>query len=99
VKVSPRSNRLAAGDGLIENIAEGVRPNGEAEAEYGKPLIFQIANPERLLTVQEVADWLRVKPAWVRAHANGNRKPKLPSVKLGAHRRFRREAVARFIEE
>ena len=50
-----------------------------------------------LLTVEEVAKWLRVTPAWVRAHANGNRAPKLPSLKLGAHRRFRREAVEEFL--
>jgi excisionase family DNA binding protein len=74
-------------------------PEGaKVQAEHRKTLPFQSA-PEPLLTVQEVADWLRVKPAWVRAHANGNRKPKLPSVKLGAYRRFRREDVARFLEE
>jgi hypothetical protein len=43
---------------------------------------------EELLTPEEVATWLRVSPAWVRAHANGNRQPKLPSLKVGAFRRF-----------
>jgi hypothetical protein len=41
------------------------------------------------LTVQEVAQWLRVPPSWVRAHASGLRRPKLPSEKLGKYVRFR----------
>lgn len=48
---------------------------------------------EEFMTISEVAELFRVTPAWVRAHANGNRNPKLPSVKFGKHRRFRREAV------
>jgi Helix-turn-helix domain len=54
---------------------------------------------ERLLTVEEVAAWLRVEPAWVRAHANGSREPKLPSLKVGAFCRFRRQDIQRFLEE
>jgi hypothetical protein len=54
---------------------------------------------EKLLTVEDVAAWLRVKPAWVRAHANGNRKPKLPSLKVGAFRRFRIKDIQGFLEE
>lgn len=50
------------------------------------------------LTVEDVAKWLKVKPEWVRAHANGNRKPKLPSVKLGRFRRFDRDQVQKFLE-
>ncbi|MGI9069738.1 MAG: helix-turn-helix domain-containing protein [Bryobacteraceae bacterium] len=55
--------------------------------------------PESLLTVEEVAIWLRVRPAWVRAHANSNRRPKLPSLKVGAFRRFRRQDILKFLEE
>jgi len=54
---------------------------------------------EELLTPKEVADWLRVKPGWVTAHANGSRAPRLPSVKIGKHWRFRREDVLLFIEQ
>lgn len=54
---------------------------------------------EKLLTVEEVAAWLRVKPSWVRAHANGNRRPQIRSVKLGAHVRFRAEDVQHLIDE
>ena len=54
---------------------------------------------ERLLTVEEVAEWLKVEPAWVRAHASGNRLPMLPSLKMGRYRRFRRPDIERFIED
>jgi excisionase family DNA binding protein len=50
------------------------------------------------ITVHDVAEILKVTPAWVRAHANGNRKPTLPSVKVGKHRRFRKEAIQEFMK-
>lgn len=50
-----------------------------------------------VLTVEQVAAWLQVTPAWVRAHANGNRSPKLPAIKLGKHVRFRRADVEDFL--
>jgi excisionase family DNA binding protein len=48
------------------------------------------------MTVEEVADYLKVTPAWVRAHSNGNRQPTLPSAKFGKHRRFRRAAIREY---
>jgi helix-turn-helix protein len=54
---------------------------------------------EELLTPEDVATWLKVKPAWVRAHANGNRKPELPSLKMGAFRRFRHQDILKFLEQ
>jgi hypothetical protein len=60
---------------------------------------IETAPGEELLTPEEVATWLRVKPAWVRAHANGNRKPKLPSLKMGAFLRFRRQDILEFLEQ
>lgn len=59
----------------------------------------EVAIAEKLLTVEEVAEWLDVKPAWVRAHASGNRSPKLPSVKMGMYRRFLRREVQKFIDD
>jgi excisionase family DNA binding protein len=52
-----------------------------------------------LLTVEEVADWLGVSATWVLAHANGTRRPDLPSVKLGKLVRFQREQIEKFIQE
>ena len=46
-----------------------------------------------ILTVAEVAAWLRVTPDWVRAHANKNRRPYVPGFKAGKYVRFRRGAV------
>ena len=57
------------------------------------------AKPDSLLTVEEVARWLCVSPAWVRAHSNGNRRPHLRCVKLGKSVRFRREAIEHFLLE
>lgn len=57
------------------------------------------ASPARLLTVAEVAEWLCCSAGWVRAHASGARRPKLPSVKMGGAVRFRREAIEKFISD
>lgn len=61
--------------------------------------MLELARAEKLMTVEEVAAWLCVKPAWVRAHANNSRKPKLPSLKVGAFRRFRRQDILKWLEE
>lgn len=52
-----------------------------------------------VLTVEEVAVWLRVTPAWVRSHANRNRRPHLPAFKAGKYIRFKRGAVRQAIEK
>ncbi len=46
--------------------------------------------PEPLLSVQDVADWLNVKPSWVFDHHGVDG---LPSVTVGRHVRFRRGDV------
>jgi excisionase family DNA binding protein len=53
----------------------------------------------QLLSTEDVAKWLQVSKAWVTSHANGNRRPSLPSVKLGKCVRFRREDIERFIQQ
>jgi len=53
----------------------------------------------RLLSADEVAQLLGVSRAFVLAHSNGNRRPKLPSVKLGKLVKFQAEAIEKFIEE
>lgn len=52
-----------------------------------------------VLTVEEVAKWLRVSGAWVRSHANRNRRPHLPAFKAGKYIRFKRGAVRQAIEK
>jgi hypothetical protein len=81
----------------IRNIA-----HPDATHLYGKPLYRRnVADlpKDAILEGEEVADWLRVKPAWVRAHANGNRRPLLPSLKVGKFRRFIKGDVIRFLRE
>jgi excisionase family DNA binding protein len=50
-----------------------------------------------LLTTSEVAEMLRVSRGWVTQHANGTRRPMLPSVRLGRAVRFNRADVLSFI--
>jgi predicted DNA-binding transcriptional regulator AlpA len=56
---------------------------------------------ERLLTAREVASILGVSVAWVIQHANGARRPLIPSVKFGVGQkspvRFRHADVEAFI--
>jgi hypothetical protein len=52
-----------------------------------------------LLTAAKLAERLGVSQAWVLAHANGSRKPLLPSIKMGKLVRFDPEAVQRFLQE
>jgi excisionase family DNA binding protein len=49
-----------------------------------------------LLTVDEVAEGLGVSKDWVWAQARGGR---IPHVQLGRYRRFREEALERWLEE
>lgn len=52
-----------------------------------------------LLTPEELALRLGVKPSWVRDHARGTRRPKLPAIKLGGGWRFRWEAVEAWLKD
>ena len=54
---------------------------------------------ERLLSPAEVAKLLGLSEVWVRQHANGARRPRIPSVKLGKAVRFRREAIEQFVKD
>jgi excisionase family DNA binding protein len=50
----------------------------------------------RLLTVEEVAERLGMTKDWVWAQARAGR---IPHVQLGRYRRFREEAIERWLEE
>ena len=58
-----------------------------------------VTGQEQILTAPEVAKLLRVSTQWVYAHANGNRKPHLPSVKFGGARRFRLLDIQKFVDQ
>lgn len=57
-----------------------------------------VNQPERLLTITEIAVWLGVSKAWVYDHAT-RKKPYLPCVRFGELTRFRRGEIERFIQE
>lgn len=72
---------------------QAVQPSwNERQTERPRP-------PAKLLTAQEVADWLGVSARWVLAHAAGLNRPALPSVKLGKAVRFERNDVEEFIRQ
>jgi excisionase family DNA binding protein len=50
----------------------------------------------RLLSAAKVAEMLGVPTSWVYEQS---RQGRIPTVALGRHRRFRREAIARWIEQ
>lgn len=54
---------------------------------------------EILLTVGELAERLRVKPSWIRDHARGSRRPKIPGIKLGGEWRFRWPTIRQWLKE
>jgi hypothetical protein len=58
-----------------------------------------IAPDDAVLTVEEVAAWLRVKPSWVTARAARRRRPYLPCFKAGRYPRFLRSAILKFVAE
>jgi excisionase family DNA binding protein len=55
-----------------------------------------LSDVTRLLTVDEVAERLGVTKDWVWAQARAGR---IPHVQLGRYRRFREEALERWLEE
>lgn len=55
-------------------------------------------DPEALMNVAEVAEFLNASEAFVRQHARGFRQPVIPSVKIGKSVRFRRRAILRFVK-
>ena len=68
--------------------------------ENRAPLVSAVREGiDGLFTGQEVADILKVSYEWVWEHATGRKRPKLPCVRLGSMLRFRREDLARFIQE
>jgi len=52
---------------------------------------------DQLLTIPQAAKRLQVSDAWIRSHANGHRKPILPSIKLGKSVRISENDLLGFI--
>jgi hypothetical protein len=85
-----------------EAMTEQLVKDFEAHQPQPQPSLFSPAElPPRLWTVDEVAEFLQMSPAWVRDHAT-RREPRIPSIRLGGHRavlRFRPQDVQQFVNE
>lgn len=57
---------------------------------------LQAADPDTLLTAEEVARMLGVTPGWVYAQS---RSGLIPTVTLGRYRRYRREAIEGWLRD
>jgi excisionase family DNA binding protein len=58
----------------------------------------QTDDHDRLITINQVADWLGVSKAWVYDHVTRKR-PFLPCVRFGELTRFRKTEIEQFIQE
>jgi len=54
------------------------------------------AATERLLRVEDIADWLAFKPSTIRAYCE---RGQIPHVRIGGQLRFRRAEIAAWIEQ
>ena len=52
-----------------------------------------------LMTVKDVAVLLNMSTAWIRQHSNGQRQPRIPSLKMGSKSvRFSRPTVEEWVK-
>jgi hypothetical protein len=97
---------------IIVTFDDNVNSRRAAAAKFGftryNRFRTELSRPEmttqRLLSVDEVADWLGVSTGWVRDHAAGRRRPRLPAIKLGDDDgkglwRFQPDAIEDFIRK
>ena len=60
---------------------------------------MHLTETEPLLTVGQVAKMLAMSDAWVRQHSDGQRQPRIPSLKMGSKSvRFSRPAVVAWVK-
>lgn len=62
----------------------------------GLPSVF--VGAEALLTVHEVAEFLRVPPSWVYERTRRHGRDRLPHVKIGKYLRFRLSDLETYLE-
>ncbi len=53
---------------------------------------------DELLTVDEVAEWLKVPPSWIYERTRRRGEGRLPFIKLGKYLRFEAAAVRNYLE-
>jgi len=75
----------------------GVVAKNEVLTRGGTPRVW--AEPGALLTVQEVAEILKVPVSWVYEHVRRSAAHRLPHVRVGKYIRFEASAIHDWLEE
>lgn len=83
------NTRLELSDTQLKQIAEHVRPFLEASDPC-------CSRQDELMTVSELARFLKVKTSWV---YNGVYTKRLPHLKAGKHLRFDKERILEYLQE
>ncbi len=78
---------------------ERMKPNGDARIQEAVITAGSDApRPERLWTVEEVADLFQVPSSWVYDRTRRRGQEQLPHLKLGKYLRFEENAVREYLE-
>ena len=83
--------------------AQQHKPNGSAIARFDPapilPELAELPEPDSLLTVEDVADWLKLPVTWVYERTRRRGAGRLPGFRLGKYWRFRREEILAWLEQ
>ena len=66
--------------------------------ETRNPVTGETAAADELLTVDDVAQWLKVPPSWVYERTRRRGEGRLPVIKLGKYLRFEESHVRAYLE-
>ncbi len=59
---------------------------------------MDVEHVDELLTVEELAQWLKVPPSWIYERTRRRGEGRLPYIKLGKYLRFEEQAIRQFLE-
>lgn len=91
-----RAEVAASEVGPIGVLLGRLRRLGISNREMQRSAELSSEGPSDVLTAGEVAEMLRVTPAWVYAET---RRGRIPHVRLGRYVRYRREALLRWMDQ
>lgn len=79
------------------------KPDGSAIARFKPaaivPELAELPEPDSLLTVEDVADMLKLPVTWVYERTRRRGIGRLPGFRLGKYWRFRRDEILAWLEE
>ena len=76
-------------------VAYGQPPEADIRLRYRR---LEETAVDELLTVNDVAQWLKVPPSWVYERTRRRGADRLPFIRLGKYLRFEETAVKRYLE-